>query len=185
MTLDAFLATLDSAPLVASVQASPGSPMAEDEALLRMARASLQEGVRVMRLEGASTISRIKQETSATCIGLIKRSYEASEVYITPTNAEVEELLGTGCEIVSLDATERSRPGGEDLGDLIAKCHGAGRLVMADCDTFGAAQNAVANGADILGPTLAGYTPDAALTRSLSPADRCTKRSGPSKSKFI
>lgn len=164
MTLDALLATLESSPLVASVQASPGSPLAREDVLLEMARASLQEGVRVLRLEGASCIAKIKKETNATCIGLIKRNYDGSEVYITPTAKEVDELLETGCEIVSLDTTERNRPNGEDLGVLIKKCHEAGRLVMADCDTFGAAQNAVANGADILGPTLAGYTPDSAIT---------------------
>jgi N-acetylmannosamine-6-phosphate 2-epimerase/N-acetylmannosamine kinase len=42
--------------------------------------------------------------------------------------------------------------------------HVGGRLVMADCDTLGAALTAVDNGADILGPTLAGYTPDTTLT---------------------
>ncbi|MEX2242475.1 MAG: putative N-acetylmannosamine-6-phosphate 2-epimerase [Fimbriimonadaceae bacterium] len=164
MTLDALLAALDSAPLVASVQASPGSPLQNDDVLLRMAKASLQEGVRVLRLEGAETIRKIRGETGAVCIGLIKRQYDGSEVYITPTNAEVEELLSTGCEIVSLDTTERNRPNGEDLTALIAKCHEAGRLVMADCDAFSAAQNAVNCGADILGPTLAGYTPDSKIT---------------------
>ncbi len=164
MTLDALLATLESAPLVASVQASPGSPLANDDVMLRCAQASLQEGVKVLRLEGAACISKIKGETGAVCIGLIKRQYDGSEVYITPTNAEVEELLETGCEIVSIDTTDRNRPDNEDLGGLIKKCHDAGRLVMADCDTFGAGQNAVKHGADILGPTLAGYTPDSRLT---------------------
>ena len=165
MTLDALLATLDSVPLVASVQASPGSPLNDPGVLLRMAKASLQEGVKVLRLEGAENISLIRKETGAACIGLIKRRYEDSEVYITPTNAEVEELLATGCEVVSLDTTERNRPGDEDLGALIEKCHAAGRLVMADCDTFSAGHNAVDHGADILGPTLAGYTPDTTLTQ--------------------
>ena len=89
MTLDALLATLDSVPLVASVQASPGSPLNDPGVLLRMAKASLQEGVKVLRLEGAENISLIRKETGAACIGLIKRRYEDSEVYITPTNAEV------------------------------------------------------------------------------------------------
>jgi putative N-acetylmannosamine-6-phosphate epimerase/predicted NBD/HSP70 family sugar kinase len=164
MTLDAFQATLESAPLVASVQASPGSPLDDDDALLLMAKASLREGVKVLRLEGAARVKRIREATSAVCIGLVKRAYEGAEVYITPTAKEVDELLETGCEIVSLDCTPRARPNDEDLGTLVKKCHDAGRLVMADCDTFGAGQNAVKHGADILGPTLAGYTPDTTMT---------------------
>ena len=165
MTLEVFLAELETAPLVASVQASPGSPMQDTDALLRMSRASLQEGVRVLRLEGAADVKAIREATKATCIGLIKKTYDDSEVYITPTLGEVEELLDTGCEVVSLDCTERKRPNNEDLGTLIEKCHSAGRLVMADCDTFAAAQNALNHQADILGPTLAGYTPDSKITQ--------------------
>jgi putative N-acetylmannosamine-6-phosphate epimerase/predicted NBD/HSP70 family sugar kinase len=165
MTLDAFLATLDSAPLVASVQASPNSPLQDESALTLMARASLQEGVKVLRLEGAATVKHVRDATGAVCIGLVKRNYDDSEVYITPTTKEVDELLETGCEVVSLDCTERARPDDEDLATLIQKCHDAGRLVMADCDTFGAGQNAVKHGADVLGPTLAGYTPDTTLTQ--------------------
>lgn len=165
MTLDAFLATLDGAPLVASVQASPGSPLNDTAALTLLAKASVQEGVRVLRLEGPEAVKAIRDATGAVCIGLTKRVYEDSEVYITPTLSEVDALLETGCEVVSIDCTERARPGGEDLGALIKKCHDAGRLVMADCDTFGAGQNAVEHGADILGPTLAGYTPDTTMTQ--------------------
>ncbi|MCH8980325.1 MAG: putative N-acetylmannosamine-6-phosphate 2-epimerase [Armatimonadetes bacterium] len=160
MTLDTLLSKLEESPLVASVQASPGSPVQDTDALLRMAQASLQEGVTVLRLEGAETISAVREATSAVCIGLIKRQYDGSEVFITPTRKEVDELLETGCEVVSIDATERARPDGEQFADLVRVCHEADRLVMADCDTFAAGQNAVKLGADILGPTLAGFTPD-------------------------
>lgn len=165
MTLDTFLAMLHDAPLVASVQASSGSPLQDDETLLRMAQASLQEGVRVLRLESAATVRRIKSETGVVCIGLIKRYYPHCEVYVTPTSKEIDELLATECEVVSLDATERARPNNEDLRVLVKRCHEAGRLVMADCDTFATGQNAVSAGADILGPTLAGYTPDSTMTK--------------------
>lgn len=130
-----------------------------------MAQASLQEGVRVLRLEGAATVKKIKSATGATCIGLIKRYYPHCEVYVTPTSKEVDELLETGCEVVSIDATERARPNNEDLKALVKRCHEAGRLVMADCDTFATGQSAVASGADVIGPTLAGYTPDSTMTK--------------------
>jgi putative N-acetylmannosamine-6-phosphate epimerase len=160
-----FLAVLQEAPLVASVQASPGSPLADPETLLKLARASLDNGVRVLRLEGVASIRHIKAATGAPVIGLIKREYEGSSVYITPTRREVEELLATGCEVIALDATERPRPGGETLAELIQMVKAAGRLVMADVDSPRAAELAFTMGADFASTTLSGYTDKEPPTR--------------------
>ena len=39
-------------------------------------------------------------------IGIIKQVYSDSGVYITPTMAEVDALVGTGVEIIAMDATD-------------------------------------------------------------------------------
>ena len=70
---------------------------------------------------------------------------------------EPPRLAALGCEIVALDATLRPRP--EPLAELFAAVHAAGALVMADISTLEEARNASALGADIVGTTLAGYTP--------------------------
>ncbi len=154
---------LRDAPLIASVQASAGSPVATPEALLLLAQASLREGVQLLRLEGKEAIRLIRDETRAPCIGLIKRSYEGSDVYITPTLVEVDELIALGCEIIALDGTRRPRPG-VDLATLVARIHQAGRLAMADCDDIASVHYALASGCDLVGTTLAGYTPSAVAT---------------------
>ncbi|MFZ4508485.1 MAG: putative N-acetylmannosamine-6-phosphate 2-epimerase [Fimbriimonas sp.] len=144
-------------PLVASVQAPEGSPLDSPDAIVRMAKASLLEGVGVLRLQGIENIRAVASATSVPIIGLIKRDYDDSEVYITPTETEVDALLQTPCQVVALDGTARQRPG-EDLAALIHRIHKGGRLAMADCDSLESALFAERAGADFVGTTLAGYT---------------------------
>jgi putative N-acetylmannosamine-6-phosphate epimerase/predicted NBD/HSP70 family sugar kinase len=163
MTLDHLLVLLRSSPLVASVQASEGSPVDDGSTLLRLAQASVQEGVKVLRLQGEDNIRGTKAGTSLPVIGLIKRGYPGSEVYITPTSDEVKALLGLGCEVIALDGTRRSRPGGS-LPELIGAIHQGGAIAMADCDSLDSAKYALESGADLIGTTLAGYTAERAAT---------------------
>ena len=164
MTLDEILVVLSHRPLVASVQASENSPLEDPSVLLKMAQASVEQGVGLLRLQGVPAISLIRSTLGLPVIGLIKQRYPNSDVYITPTHREVEQLLNTGCEIIALDATLRARPNGEVFGDLVAAIHDAGKLAMADCDSVESAEEAVAAGADLVGTTLAGYTSDRPAT---------------------
>ncbi len=177
MSLDGLMNLLLECPLVASVQASEGSPVDDPATLLRLAQASLNEGVQVLRLQGVENIRAITGQIDAPVIGLIKRPYADSEIYITPTLAEVSALLELGCEVIALDGTARSRPFGQSLPQLVAAIHQGGAVAMADCDSFESAQYAKASGADLLGTTLAGYTsarpatdgPDLELLRAVIP----------------
>lgn len=163
--------------LIASVQATDGSAVDDPATLARLARTSLDQGVRLLRLQGIDNIRAIRAATGAPTIGLIKRDYADSEVYITPTMREVDELVAEGCEIIALDGTPRKRPTDVTLPELIARIHQAGRIAMADCDSVGSAIAAVEAGADWVGTTLAGYTtessgspksgPDLDLLRSI------------------
>ena len=91
-------------------------------------------------------------------IGLLKRTYPDSEVYITPTAQDVDAMLDLGVHVVALDGTLRPRPKGHDLKALIDRIHRRKTLAMADCDSLESAMAAVAAGADLVGTTLAGYT---------------------------
>lgn len=161
MTRADLEALLTRAPLIASVQASEDSPLESPQTLARLAEASTQNGVALLRLQGETNIRAIRAALpNVPTIGLIKRRYEASEVYITPTSQEAETLLNLGCEIVALDATDRPRPNGDTLKTLIRMIQNAGALAMADCDDLDGIKAAHAAGADILSTTLSGYTPD-------------------------
>lgn len=154
-------------PIVVSVQAAPDSPLAEAPTLLKLARASLANGAAVLRLQGVESIGSIRRATGAPVIGLIKRDYDGSRVYITPTLREVDELIETGCEAIALDATLRPRPCGATFGQLAERIRTAGRLVFADCDNESAVRQANEAHADLVSTTLAGYT------------DESTRQSGP------
>jgi putative N-acetylmannosamine-6-phosphate epimerase len=164
MTAERLAARLRECPLIVSVQASERSPVDHPETLTRLARASAQQGVKVLRLEGLKNTRAIRQAVKMPCIGLLKRRYPDSDVYITPTLQDVDTMLDLGCEIIALDGTARPRPHGQTLERLIAHIHHRKGLAMADCDTPASARGAAAAGADLIGTTLAGYTPDRAPT---------------------
>jgi putative N-acetylmannosamine-6-phosphate epimerase len=175
MTREQLIHLLQEAPLVASVQADAGTPLADPESILRLARASAAEGVRMLRLEGVENIRRVRAELPLPCIGLIKRRYPNSDIIITPTVSEVEELLATPAEIIAIDATLRPRPGGEAFPELVRQVQAGGRLVLADCDSIESMHAAAAAGADAVSTTLSGYTggatppdPDLELVRQAS-----------------
>lgn len=156
MTLTEFRSLLGACPLIASVQTNAGSPVDDPATIARLAKASLDLGVKVLRLQGLANIEAARQ--GVPVIGLIKRDYPGFEVFITATKVEVQSLIDAGCEVIALDGTARPRPNGEGLADLISQIHQAGRLAMADCDSLESAKYAAKAGADILGTTLAGFT---------------------------
>jgi N-acetylmannosamine-6-phosphate 2-epimerase/N-acetylmannosamine kinase len=142
--------------------------------LLALASASLSSGCQVLRLQGVENIRLIKKKTGAPVIGLIKRNYGDSPVYITPTLREVDLLLELGCEVVALDGTTRVRPE-QALPELIERIHAGGALAMADVDSEASASFAKESGADMIGTTLAGYTD---VTSTVGPDLGLVKRLG-------
>jgi putative N-acetylmannosamine-6-phosphate epimerase/predicted NBD/HSP70 family sugar kinase len=158
MTVDDFLSLLRESPLVASVQTNPGSAVDDPLTLARLAQASVDQGVRLLRLQGSQNIATVRSITHRPCIGLIKRDYADSEVYITATVKEVQEVIDAGAEIVAIDGTPRPRPSGTNFKDLVDFAHAQGRLVLADIDNVESAVYAQSAGADFISTTLAGYT---------------------------
>ena len=155
MTTAEFLSLLHQCPLIASVQAAEDSPVSHPETLANLAAASKNQGVQVLRMQGVQNISAARSATRLPLIGLIKRHYEDSPVYITATLREVQEL---DTEVIALDGTPRKRPHGEQLADLICAAHKKGALVLADIDAVDSARFAAEAGADFLSTTLSGYT---------------------------
>ena len=88
------------------------------------------------------------------------RDYEDSEIYITPTMREIDELAEVEPEIIALDATFSKRPFGESLSDFYAKIRKKypDQLLMADCSTMDEIIFADKLGFDYIGTTLVGYT---------------------------
>ena len=144
--------------LVISCQALPGEPLHSSFIMGRMALAAEEAGAKGIRAQGVEDIIEIKKVVDLPVIGIIKRNYDDSEIYITATRKEVEELLETGCEMIALDATDRPRPHGEETIDLVRLIQSKGVLAMADISTLDEAILAERMGFDCVSTTLAGYT---------------------------
>jgi N-acylglucosamine-6-phosphate 2-epimerase len=155
--VDARLAAL-AGGLVVSCQAPQGSPLRSPEIMLAMARAAIAGGAVGIRANGPDHVGPMVAALDVPVLGLHKVDYDGSPVYITPTPVEVEGLLATGCRMIALDATDRPRPGGAALADLVRRIHDAGALAFGDLTAAGDLESAVAAGIDAVGTTLSGYT---------------------------
>ncbi len=148
--------------LIVSCQALPDEPLHSSFIMGRMALAAKEGGAKGIRANTPEDIEEIKKNVDLPVIGIIKRDYEDSDVYITPTMKEVRELMCVKPEIIALDATERMRPGRTALKDLFAeiKKEFPEQLLMADCSTLEECIYADALGFDFIGTTMVGYTPE-------------------------
>ncbi|TWW13724.1 putative N-acetylmannosamine-6-phosphate 2-epimerase [Dellaglioa algida] len=144
--------------LVVSCQALENEPLYSSFIMGKMALAAEQGGAVGIRANSIADILEIKKQVNLPLIGIIKRDYPDSEVYITATMKEVDELLTTDAEIIAMDATIRERPNHEVVTDLVSKIHAENRLVMADISTYEEGIMAEKNGFDMVSTTLSGYT---------------------------
>nr|WP_319489580.1 N-acetylmannosamine-6-phosphate 2-epimerase [uncultured Caproiciproducens sp.] len=145
--------------LVVSCQALPGEPLHGASMMGRMALAAELGGAAGIRAQGREDILDIMRTAGLPVIGIVKRKYPDSDIYITPTKQEIDELLETNCAMIALDATLRERPNGEKLEDLVGYIKRRYVLAMADCSCYEEAVNAERLGFDCVSTTLCGYTP--------------------------
>ena len=146
--------------LIVSCQALEDEPLHSSFIMGRMALAAKQGGASGIRANSVEDINEIKKLVDLPVIGIIKRDYKNSDVFITATMKEVDELMTAKPEIIAMDATSSTRPNGETLDDLY---HAVRKkypeiILMADCSTFEEMKKADALGFDFIGTTLVGYT---------------------------
>lgn len=132
--------------LIVSCQALPGEPLHGAEIMARMAAAAEEGGAVGIRANGSADIRAIKSAVSLPVIGIIKRDYPGSEVYITPTLREIDELLEAGADMIAFDATRQKRPGDSTLEQIVAFLHRSGTASMADISILEEAVHAEALG---------------------------------------
>lgn len=146
--------------LIVSCQALEDEPLHSSFIMGRMALAAKMAGAVGIRANTVSDIKEIKKNVDLPIIGIIKKDYDNSEVYITPTMDEIDELVAEGVEIIATDGTNSKRPKNEGLEDFykeIRKKYPHIKL-MADCSTVEEALRADKLGFDYIGTTLVGYT---------------------------
>lgn len=146
--------------LIVSCQALPHEPLHSSFIMGRMAIAAAEGGAKGIRANMPEDIKEIQKQVDLPVIGIIKKTFADSDVYITPTMAEVDLLVEAHAEIIAMDATTSLRPGGITLEAFYRQCRKKypDQLFMADCSTVGEALHADSMGFDFIGTTLVGYT---------------------------
>ncbi|MGE7602457.1 N-acetylmannosamine-6-phosphate 2-epimerase [Peribacillus sp. NPDC097675] len=146
--------------LIVSCQALPNEPLHSSFIMSKMALAAKQGGAKGIRANSKVDIIAIKKEVDLPVIGIVKRDYDNSSVFITATFKEIDELLDSGCEMIAMDATHRPRPDNIPLGDLVkyAREKNPSIQLMADIATLEDAIQSEKLGFDCISTTLHGYT---------------------------
>lgn len=164
--------------LIVSCQALKDEPMYGKGIMEKFAYAAYLAGAKGIRANTVKDINGISKKLNhkLPIIGIIKKEYPDSEVYITPTLKEVKKLIKSDCDVIALDATLRKRPKGASLIALIKYIREhSNKLIMADCATLEEAINADKLGFNYVSSTLRSYTsetkgikiPDIEFTKSL------------------
>lgn len=146
--------------LIVSCQALPDEPLHSSFIMSKMALAALEGGAKGIRANSKKDIIEIKKEVDLPVVGIVKRDYEDSSVFITATYKEIDELMESDCEMIAMDATNRKRPNNIELADLVnyTREKNSNVQLMADIATLEEAVQAEQLGFDCISTTLHGYT---------------------------
>lgn len=149
--------------LIVSCQALETEPLYDAERSLmgRMAYAAMRGGAVGIRANTVRDILDIRRFVDLPLIGIVKCVFPDSDVFITPTIAQVDALAEAGAEIIATDATARVRPSGVSLEEFFRECRRRhpDAVFMADCSNYAEGMRAAELGFDLVGTTLSGYTP--------------------------
>ncbi|HIR88096.1 MAG TPA: N-acetylmannosamine-6-phosphate 2-epimerase [Candidatus Fimimorpha faecalis] len=146
--------------LIVSCQALPHEPLHSSFIMGRMALAAKEGGAYGIRANTKEDIAEIQNNVDLPIIGIVKRDYNDSNVYITPTMKEIDELMEVNPEIIAIDATISLRPNNITLDEFYHQIREKypNQKLMADCSTVEEALHADQLGFDFIGTTLVGYT---------------------------
>lgn len=148
--------------LIVSCQALEDEPLHSSFIMGKMALAAKMGGAAAIRANTVSDIEEIRKNVDLPIIGIIKKDYDNSEIFITPTMDEVDQLAKINCDVIAVDATDRKRPDHENLTQFYNEIRSKypDIKLMADCSTIEEAKLADKLGFDYIGTTLVGYTPE-------------------------
>ena len=126
--------------LIVSCQALETEPLYTKEGgvMPLMAKAAAMSGAVGIRANTVRDITQIKQVVDLPVIGIIKKDYPGTPMYITVTMKEVDELVACGVDILAVQGTGALRPDGSTSAEFIRaiKAKYPDQLLMADCTSW-------------------------------------------------
>lgn len=145
--------------LIVSCQVQHDDPIYSEEMPALMAKAAKWGGAVGIRANMPDQIRTIKAAVDLPVIGLYKQWAPDTDVFITPNLQAAQEVWEAGAEIIALDCTAQMI-NGRHAYELLPEVKKAipDAILFADVSNYEEAVRAVELGADIVGPTLYGYT---------------------------
>lgn len=146
--------------LVVSCQVQHDDPVYSMDFVVKMAIAAEWGGAVGIRANSPDQIREIRKNVKLPIIGLYKIWHDDTDVFITPTLEAAKQVWEAGADIIALDCTEQITHEGRSAYELlpIVKKEIPEAIIFADVSNYEEAKRAVEMGADIVGPTLYGYT---------------------------
>lgn len=146
--------------LIVSCQVQHDDPINSKDMHVLMAKAAKWGGAVGIRANSPEQIKDIKDNVDLPVIGLWKIWHDNTDVFITPTLEAAKAVWDAGAEIVAIDCTSQINSEGRKAYELlpILKAAIPEAIIFADVSNYEEAKRAVEMGADIVGPTLYGYT---------------------------
>ena len=120
--------------LIVSCQALEHEPLYTKEGGIMplMAKAAAQSGAVGIRANTVRDITQIKEAVDLPVIGIIKKDYEGTPMYITVTMKEVDELVACGVDILAVQGTSALRPDGSTAAQFIEMLPEMRRVLHTD-----------------------------------------------------
>ena len=146
--------------LIVSCQVQHDDPVYSEEFVLKMAKAAQWAGAVGIRANSPEQIKLIKENVDLPMIGLWKIWHDDTDVFITPTLEAAKKVWEAGADVIALDCTAQITQEGKPAYELlpIVKKEIPDAVIFADVSNYEEEKRAVEMGADIVGPTLYGYT---------------------------
>jgi len=146
--------------LIVSCQVQKDDPIYTDDIVVKMAEAASWAGAVAIRANSPEQIKAIKEKVDLPLIGLYKIWNDDTDVFITPTLEAAKQVWEAGAEIIALDCTSQTTHEKTEAYELlqIVKKEIPDAIIFADVSNYDEAKRAIELGADIVAPTLYGYT---------------------------
>lgn len=150
--------------LIVSCQVQKDDPIYTNNMVVKMAEAAQWAGAVGIRANTPEQIKSIKAVVDLPIIGLYKIWHNDTDVFITPTLKAAKQVWKAGAEIIALDCTSQTTHQGTKAFELlpIVQKEIPQAITFADVSNYDEAKRAVELGADIVAPTLYGYTKETA-----------------------
>ena len=146
--------------LIVSCQVQPDDPVYSLDFVVKMAKAAQWAGAVGIRANEPEQIRLIKEAVDLPLIGLYKIWHPDTTVFITPTLEAARAVWEAGADIIAIDCTDQINHEGKKAWELlpVVKQEIPEARLFADVSNYEEAKRAVDLGADIVAPTLDGYT---------------------------